>query len=35
VLHAVAEGRSEQIVDELMETLRYTPEVTGPKGEVA
>lgn len=30
VLHAVAEGRSEQIVDELMETLRYTPGVTGP-----
>ncbi len=30
VLHAVAEGRSEQIVDELMETLRYTPTVTGP-----
>ncbi len=32
VLHAVEEGRSEQIVDELLETLRYTPEVTGPKG---
>ena len=30
VLHAVSEGRSEQIVDELMETLRYTPAVTGP-----
>ena len=30
VLHAVAEGRSEQIVDELMETLKYTPAVTGP-----
>jgi len=29
VLHAVAEGRSEEIVDELMETLRYTPGVTG------
>lgn len=25
VLHAVEEGRSEQIVDELMETLRFTP----------
>jgi DNA-binding FrmR family transcriptional regulator len=34
VVHAVAEGRSEQIVDELMETLRYTPSVTGPKGAV-
>ncbi|HEX9978110.1 MAG TPA: metal-sensitive transcriptional regulator, partial [Acidimicrobiia bacterium] len=30
VLHAVAEGRTGQIVDELMETLRYTPVVTGP-----
>jgi len=30
VMHAVTEGRSEQIVDELMETLRYTPGVTGP-----
>ncbi len=30
VLHAVAEGRSEQIVDELLETLKYTPAVTGP-----
>jgi len=30
VLHAVAEGRSSQIVDELMETLKYTPAVTGP-----
>ena len=34
VMDAVAEGRSEQIVDELMETLRYTPSVTGPKGTV-
>ena len=34
VMDAVAEGRSEQIVDELMETLRYTPIVTGPKGTV-
>ena len=34
VLHAVEEGRSEQIVDELMETLRYASEVTGPKGEI-
>ena len=30
VLHAVAEGRSGEIVDELMETLKYTPAVTGP-----
>lgn len=30
VLHAVAEGRSEHIVDELMETLKYTPALTGP-----
>ena len=30
VLHAVEEGRSGQIVDELMETLRYTPAITGP-----
>jgi CsoR family transcriptional regulator, copper-sensing transcriptional repressor len=29
VMHAVEEGRSEEIVDELMETLRYTPGVTG------
>ena len=31
VMHAVEEGRTEQIVDELMETLRYTPGVTGPR----
>lgn len=31
VLDAVAEGRSEQIVDELLETLKYTPAVTGPR----
>ena len=30
VLHAVTEGRTAEIVDELMETLRYTPAVTGP-----
>ena len=30
VMHAVAEGRSEQIVDELLESLRYAPGVTGP-----
>ena len=34
VLHAVEEGRSAEIVDELLETLRYTPAVTGPKGEL-
>jgi len=34
VLHAVEEGRTAQIVDELLETLRYTPAVTGPKGEL-
>jgi len=27
---AVAAGRSEEIVDELMEALRYTSAVTGP-----
>lgn len=31
VLHAVEEGRSEQIVEELMETLRFTPLATGGK----
>jgi DNA-binding FrmR family transcriptional regulator len=30
VMHAVEEGRTGEIVDELMETLRYTPAVTGP-----
>ena len=30
VMHAVAEDRSEQIVDELLESLRYAPGVTGP-----
>jgi DNA-binding FrmR family transcriptional regulator len=33
VMHAVEEGRTGQIVDELMETLRYTPQVTGPAAE--
>lgn len=33
VMHAVEEGRSGQIVDELMETLRYTPTITGPRSE--
>jgi DNA-binding FrmR family transcriptional regulator len=30
VLHAIEEGRSAEIVDELMETMRYTAAVTGP-----
>lgn len=30
VLHAVSEGRTSEIVHELMETLRYTPTATGP-----
>lgn len=30
VKHAVAEGRTAQIVDELMETMKYTAAVTGP-----
>lgn len=30
VQHAVAEGRTPEIVDELMETMRYTAAVTGP-----
>ena len=33
VLHAVSEGRTAEIVDELMETLRYTPAMTGPTEE--
>lgn len=30
VAHAVRDGRTEEIVDELMETMRYTAAVTGP-----
>jgi DNA-binding FrmR family transcriptional regulator len=30
VIHAIDEGRSEEIVEELMETLKYTAAVTGP-----
>jgi CsoR family transcriptional regulator, copper-sensing transcriptional repressor len=30
VLHAVEEGRSAEVVDELMETLKYTAALTGP-----
>lgn len=33
VLEAVEEGRSGQVVDELMETLRFTPAMTGPRHE--
>jgi DNA-binding FrmR family transcriptional regulator len=33
VAHAVAEGRTAEIVDELMETMRYTGAVTGPAPE--
>jgi CsoR family transcriptional regulator, copper-sensing transcriptional repressor len=32
VMRAVDEGRSGEIVDELMETLRYTPGVVAAKG---
>ena len=35
VMHAVDEGRTAQVVDELMETLRYTPAVTGPSQETS
>ena len=30
VAHAVTEGRTTEIVDELLETMRYTDAVTGP-----
>ena len=30
VVHAVEEGRTAQIVDELMETMKFTTTVTGP-----
>ncbi len=30
VTHAIQEGRTEEIVEELMETMRYTAAVTGP-----
>ena len=33
VTHAVAEGRTAEIVDELMETMKYTAAVTGPRSE--
>ena len=31
VITAVQEGRSAEIVEELMETLKYTPVITGPR----
>lgn len=34
VMHAVKDGRTTEIVDELLETIRYTPAVTGPTKEV-
>ncbi len=30
VIRAVEEGRASEIVDELMEAMKYTPAVTGP-----
>lgn len=30
VTHAIQEGRGPEIVDELMETMKYTDAVTGP-----
>jgi len=30
VTHAIHEGRTAEIVDELMETMKYTAAVTGP-----
>ena len=33
VQHAIAEGRTREIVDELMETMKYTAFVTGPSPE--
>ena len=32
VLEHVKEGRSEQVVDELLETLRYAPSLSSTKG---
>lgn len=34
VTHAVHEGRTSEIVDELMETMKYTAAVTGPGPEI-
>jgi DNA-binding FrmR family transcriptional regulator len=30
VTEAIRQGRSDEMIDELMETLKYTPVVTGP-----
>ena len=30
VTHAIQEGRGPEIVDELMETIKYTAAITGP-----
>lgn len=32
VTQAITDGRSAEMIDELMETLKYTPVVTGPSG---
>lgn len=34
VAHAVADGRTAEIVDELMETMKYTAAVTGPAPQI-
>jgi hypothetical protein len=34
VTHAIQEGRGPAIVDELMETMKYTQAVTGPSAAV-
>ncbi|MEX2279193.1 MAG: metal-sensitive transcriptional regulator [Acidimicrobiia bacterium] len=34
VAHAVSEGRTAEIVDELMETMKYTAAVTGPSSDL-
>lgn len=34
VAHAVSEGRTAEIVEELMETMKYTAAVTGPSARV-
>ncbi len=35
VTHAVADGRTAEIVDELMETMKYTAAVTGPTSPIS
>ena len=32
-MHAVKDGRTTEIVNELLETIRYTPAITGPTKE--